>query len=69
MGRLWVQDYPGLVDDPAWTIYDADGARVARITLPGTFRPYDMGEDWVLGRETDELEVEHVRLYRFGPAR
>lgn len=66
-GRLWVQDYAGLVDAPAWTVYDAEGAQVGRVVLPAAFRPFDIGEDWVLGRETDDLEVEHVRLYTFEP--
>lgn len=67
IGRLWVQDYAGLVDAPAWTVYDTGGAQVGRVVLPAGFRPFDIGEDWVLGRETDELEVEHVRLYTFEP--
>lgn len=62
-GRLWVQDYAGLVDDPAWTVYGVDGEQIGRVDLPGDFRPFDIGDDWILGRETDELEVEHVRLY------
>jgi hypothetical protein len=62
-GNLWLQDYPGLTDDQRWTIYDAEGARVARIVLPPQFTPYDIGPDWILGRELDELDVEHVRLY------
>lgn len=66
-GRLWVQDYPDLAASAPWTVYDVEGSRVGRIVLPPEFRPYDIGEDWILGRETDELEVEHVRLYRFAP--
>lgn len=63
-GYLWVQDYPGIDDSDNWSIYDSDGVLTARITLPDTFTPYDIGDDWLLGRETDELEVEHVRMYR-----
>lgn len=63
-GRLWVQDYPGIDDSNDWSIYDSGGVLAARITLPDTFTPYDIGDDWLLGRETDELEVEHVRMYR-----
>jgi hypothetical protein len=62
-GNLWMQDYPGLTDDQRWTVFDADGSRVARITLPLRFTLYDIGSDWVLGRELDDLDVEHVRLY------
>jgi hypothetical protein len=41
----------------------SEGALVARTALPLEFTPYDIGEDWILGRELDELDVEHVRLY------
>jgi len=62
-GRLWVQDFDGLSGDNRWTVYARDGTAVARLALPGRFTPYDIGEDWIVGRELDELEVEHVRLY------
>jgi hypothetical protein len=62
-GNLWLQDYTWLTDDQRWTIFDPDGARIARLVLPQRFMPYDIGEDWILGRELDDLDVEHVRLY------
>ena len=62
-GNLWVQDFPGLEDAQRWTVYDGDGSVQARIALPSRFTPYDIGDDWILGRELDELDVEHVRLY------
>jgi len=64
-GNLWVADY----DDPLknqqgrWTVYDRDGAALARIALPPRFRPLDIGRDWILGLDLDDLDVEHVRLY------
>jgi hypothetical protein len=61
--RIWVQDYPGMSEDQRWSIYDADGELIARLRLPGSFTVYDAGKDWVLGKELDELDVEHVRLY------
>ena len=62
-GNLWVQDYPDIIDDQRWTVFDSTGARIARIAMPRRFTPYDIGPDWILGRELDELDVEHVRLY------
>ncbi|MGH7503081.1 MAG: hypothetical protein ACREL7_15245 [Longimicrobiales bacterium] len=64
-GNLWVADH----DDPLstrgrFTVYGDDGGLLARIALPERFRPFDIGEDWILGLELDELDVEHVRLYR-----
>jgi hypothetical protein len=62
-GNLWVQDFPGLEDAQRWTVYDRAGSLRARIALPTRFTPYDIGDDWILGRELDELDVEHMRLY------
>ena len=65
-GSLWVADYAR--HKPAerglWTVYDAEGRFAARIRLPASFVPHQIGEDYVLGVETDELDVEHVRKYR-----
>jgi hypothetical protein len=63
--RLWVADYADpLAPAGRYTVYGEDGGVLARIVLPEHFRPYDIGEDWILGRELDELDVEHLRLYR-----
>jgi len=64
IGRFWLSDYNDPLDPPGrWTVYDRNGAVLARIQLPARFRPYDIGEDWILGREFDDLDVEHVKLY------
>jgi hypothetical protein len=64
--RLWVADYGDPLAPPGrYTVYGGDGGVLARIVLPENFRPYEIGEDWILGRELDELDVEHLRLYRF----
>jgi hypothetical protein len=71
-GDLWIQDYPIVSDENRWTVYSADGLPLARIALPPEFTPYDIGDGWILGRELDELEVEHVRIYEIrtaGPSR
>jgi hypothetical protein len=64
-GNIWLAD----AEDPlrnsnGWTVYDPDGIAIARVTLPGSFRPLDIGRDYVLGVLRDELDVERVRLYR-----
>jgi hypothetical protein len=70
-GNLWVSDYDDPLKDQKgrWTIYDPQGAVLARIALPPRFRPYDIGSDWILGEELDDLDVEHVQLYRLQKAR
>lgn len=64
-GNLWVADYDdGLGPAGRWTVYAADGRALARIALPERFTPYDIATDWILGKELDDLEIEHVRLYQ-----
>jgi hypothetical protein len=62
-GNLWVQDYPDVSDEQSWTVYDSQGMMIARILLPPAFAPFEIGDDWILGRELDDLDVEHVRIY------
>jgi hypothetical protein len=45
-------------------VHDAEGRLVARVRMPESFRPLHIGEDFVLGVERDDLDVEHVRMYR-----
>ncbi len=63
-GNLWVGDYrkPG-DDQPRWTVFDPDGVMLGVVETPQGFRVYEIGNDYVLGRWTDELDVEHVQLY------
>jgi len=64
-GEIWVADYDdGVRPRGRWTVYGPDGRALARIALPARFVPFDIGADWILGREPDELDIEHVRLYR-----
>jgi hypothetical protein len=63
-GNLWVSDYDDPLSTPGrWTVYGEDGGVLARIALPERFLPFDIGADWILGRELDDLDVEHMRLY------
>lgn len=64
-GNLWVMDYRTDWDegDVSWTVFDADGRMIARLMMPGRFRPTHIGRDFILGVATDELDVEHVLLY------
>lgn len=63
LGHLWVSSYarpgPALV----WAVYDPTGQRVGEVRLPATFRPLDIGTDYMLGVERDEFDVEYVRVY------
>jgi hypothetical protein len=65
-GNLWVMDYRTDWDegDVSWSVFDPDGAMIAHLSMPGGFMPTHIGDDFVLGIATDELDVEHVKLYR-----
>jgi hypothetical protein len=64
LGYLWVEDYsrPG-TEASTWTVFDPEGVRTARLTLPPRFNPIEIGADYVLGVGWDALEVEYVRMY------
>lgn len=63
-GNIWLADTEDpLVAAPAWTVFDVRGVAMARAAFPARFRPFDIGDDYVLGVLRDELDVEHVQLY------
>ena len=65
-GNLWVQEYPGVDPDAPtqWTVFDPEGRMLGGLSMPGRFRAMQIGSDFVLGVWKDDLDVEHVRLYR-----
>jgi hypothetical protein len=65
LGHLWVSEYSGPQDDSTvYTVFDTEGKLVGRLPLPARFGVIEIGSDYVLGRYTDELDVEYVRVYR-----
>lgn len=65
-GDLWVSDEPPAEDRQpgSWYVFDQEGALRAIVDTPRDVRILEVGEDYVLGRWQDALEVEYVRLYR-----
>lgn len=63
-GNLWVADYlaPG-EEQPRWTVFDAEGRMLGAIETPIGFTIHEIGADYLLGVERDELDVEHVVMY------
>jgi hypothetical protein len=63
-GNLWVGMYrrPG-DDQPRWYVFDGDGAYLGIVETPHRFRIFEIGSDYLLGRWSDEMDVEHIRLY------
>jgi hypothetical protein len=63
-GNLWVGSwamYPETAD--AWEVFDPTGVWLGTVRTPAGFEPWDIGGDWILGVQRDELEVEYVVLY------
>ncbi|HEX7050891.1 MAG TPA: 6-bladed beta-propeller [Longimicrobiales bacterium] len=76
-GNLWVREYPASVagqpsvyhpgpdDDPvAWWVFDPTGRLLGRIHIPAALRVRGVQDDYIIGVWWDELDVEHVQLYR-----
>jgi hypothetical protein len=63
-GYIWVEHYRTEWEEQSrWTIFGAEGELLGTIELPDRFFIIQIGSDFVLGRWTDELGVEHVQLY------
>ena len=64
-GNLWVSEYVQLQNDPErWTVFDTDGNLLGDVAVPHRFLIFDIGSDFILGRHRDEMNVEHVQVYR-----
>jgi hypothetical protein len=64
-GNLWVHDFqPTPPTPPLWTVFDPEGRMLGSVALPDRFRPTQIGSDFVLGVWSDDLDVQHVRMYR-----
>jgi hypothetical protein len=62
--HLWIEDYRRPGDEtPVWQVFDPQGRLLGPVALPVGFDALDFGADYVLGRTTDELDVERVLLY------
>ncbi|MGD8279251.1 MAG: hypothetical protein PVH00_14535 [Gemmatimonadota bacterium] len=65
MVRAVARNGPAVSDGRvAWSVFDARGVRLGDVTFPDRFRLLEVGDGWTLGRFTDNLDVQHVRLHR-----
>jgi len=64
-GHLWVRDYdrPPYDAPHRWVILDPEGRLVGRIETPRNLRIFEIGSDYVLGVDRDELDIERLRLH------
>ncbi len=63
--NLWVEHYRRVGDEElTWTVFNPEGIVLGQISVPGRFSILEVGSDYVLGRYQDDLDVEHIQLYR-----
>ena len=66
LGHLWVQEYdvPGQERAiPLWTVFNPEGRVLGFVETPPGLTIYEIGEDYILGRATDDLGVEYVQMW------
>lgn len=64
-GDLWVKDYPRPTDTTAtWAVFEPSGTFLGNVHMPGGLRVFEIGDDYVLGSTSDDLDVPHVVIYR-----
>lgn len=65
-GDVWVREYHPLgapERESRWAVFDAEWRPVAVVRGPAMFQIFQIGDDWVLGRQVDADGVEQVRIY------
>ena len=65
LGNVWIFEWalPGR-DSPSVGVFSSAGEWLGAVGLPPRFRPLEIGEDYVLGVRTDELDVPRLVRYR-----
>ncbi|HSJ24704.1 MAG TPA: hypothetical protein VK929_08565 [Longimicrobiales bacterium] len=64
LGWYWAELFrPGEDATAEWLVFDADGRARGIVELPGRLEVHDIGEAYILGRWTNDLDVESVRRY------
>jgi hypothetical protein len=63
-GNLWVADWVLTPKTPEHLkVFDSSGRWLCVVDVPERFSPFQIGGDWILGAEWDDLDVEYVVLY------
>ncbi|GMV06787.1 MAG: hypothetical protein AMXMBFR53_30620 [Gemmatimonadota bacterium] len=65
-GHVWLGRFiaPGMASPSEWDVYAPDGVYLGAVATPPGLRVLEIGTDYVLGKWTDELDVEYVQLHR-----
>lgn len=66
LGNLWVAEFklPDEERDFAlWTVFDRTGIALGLVETPPGLTIYEIGEDYILGKRTGDLDVESVEVW------
>ena len=64
VGNLWVEQYRRVGQEATrFDVFDPDGRYLGMVTGPNGLRIFEIGDDYVLGRWSDDLDVHHVRVH------
>ena len=64
--HLWVEEYESPAEEEPgalWTVFDPEGRALGFVELPKGLRVHEIGEDYILGRALDELDVEYIQVW------
>jgi hypothetical protein len=62
--NLWASAYATFPRKPVdWYVFDGQGRWLGTVLMPRRFRPYAIGESWLVGVSSNDLDIEYVRLY------
>lgn len=67
--NLWVEHFrlPDAVEPAEWSVFDQTGRWLGVVDLPPDLDVLEIGEDYLIARTTNHLDVELVHLYRLTP--
>jgi len=61
--HLWLEEVGAAGETSAsWSVFDRDGRWLGDVRIPGSLTMLEIGPDYILGREQDELDVHRVVL-------
>lgn len=66
-GAVWAEPHVPFSDretNRPWQVFAPTGEWLGPFLMPGRFKPFDIGPDYLLGVQADSLGIERVRLFR-----
>ncbi len=65
--RVWMREFLWRADATTarWLVFETTGKILGTVTLPADLWVFDIGEDYILGTDLDENDVQRVVMYGF----